>query len=111
MIVNEFIPKPYKQLLERGAAAYSAPSNIALVKYWGKKAHQIPANPSISFTLDNSFIFILIVLRKTIVHRRWTLIMFPSFPCISNRHDFGGTLKDGKLYFTSSRKPMNIIKP
>jgi len=53
MIVNEFIPKPYKHLLENGVAAYSAPSNIALVKYWGKKAHQIPANPSISFTLDN----------------------------------------------------------
>ncbi len=30
-----------------------APSNIALVKYWGKKPHQIPANPSISFTLSN----------------------------------------------------------
>ena len=53
MIVNEFIPEPYKQLLERGVAAYSAPSNIALVKYWGKKPHQIPANPSISFTLYN----------------------------------------------------------
>ena len=53
MIVNEFIPKPYSQLLENGAVAYSAPSNIALVKYWGKKAHQIPANPSISFTLNN----------------------------------------------------------
>lgn len=32
---------------------WSAPSNIALVKYWGKKARQIPANPSISFTLNN----------------------------------------------------------
>ena len=53
MIVNEFIPKPYSQLPEKGAVAYSAPSNIALVKYWGKKAHQIPANPSISFTLNN----------------------------------------------------------
>jgi diphosphomevalonate decarboxylase len=53
MIVNEFIPKPYQHLLDRGIAAYSAPSNIALVKYWGKKAHQIPANPSISFTLNN----------------------------------------------------------
>jgi diphosphomevalonate decarboxylase len=53
MTVNEFIPKPYKQLLDSGAVACSAPSNIALVKYWGKKAHQIPANPSISFTLDN----------------------------------------------------------
>ncbi len=31
---------------------WKAPSNIALVKYWGKLANQIPANPSISFTLD-----------------------------------------------------------
>jgi diphosphomevalonate decarboxylase len=53
MIINEFIPKPYKHLLDSGAVAFSAPSNIALVKYWGKKAHQIPANPSISFTLNN----------------------------------------------------------
>ena len=53
MIVNEFIPKPYQHLLDRGSATFSAPSNIALVKYWGKKAHQIPANPSVSFTLDH----------------------------------------------------------
>jgi diphosphomevalonate decarboxylase len=53
MTINEFIPKPYKDLLDSGTVAYSAPSNIALIKYWGKKAHQIPANPSISFTLDN----------------------------------------------------------
>lgn len=33
---------------------YSAPSNIALIKYWGKKGIQIPQNPSISFTLSNS---------------------------------------------------------
>ena len=31
---------------------WSAPSNIALVKYWGKKELQIPCNPSVSFTLD-----------------------------------------------------------
>ncbi len=29
-------------------------SNIALVKYWGKRNYQIPQNPSISFTLENS---------------------------------------------------------
>lgn len=33
--------------------SYQSPSNIALVKYWGKKENQIPANPSISFTLNN----------------------------------------------------------
>ncbi len=34
---------------------WQCPSNIALVKYWGKKDNQIPCNPSISFTLDNAF--------------------------------------------------------
>jgi diphosphomevalonate decarboxylase len=39
--------------IENGNFQWSAPSNIALVKYWGKKENQIPANPSISFTLNN----------------------------------------------------------
>ncbi len=39
--------------LDHIALECSAPSNIALVKNWGKKENQIPANPSISFTLNN----------------------------------------------------------
>lgn len=35
--------------------SWKAPSNIALVKYWGKLKGQIPANPSVSFTLTNCF--------------------------------------------------------
>lgn len=40
----------------------SAPANIALIKYWGKKGHQLPANPSLSLTLKDclthsSFLF------------------------------------------------------
>lgn len=31
-----------------------SPSNIAIVKYWGKHADQIPMNPSVSFTLSES---------------------------------------------------------
>jgi len=50
---NDFIPKKYSQTVEQGNFQWSAPSNIALVKYWGKKDNQIPANPSVSFTLDN----------------------------------------------------------
>ena len=50
---NSFIPKGYSVLVETGNFIFSAPSNIALVKYWGKKENQIPANPSISFTLNN----------------------------------------------------------
>lgn len=52
MLVKEFIPKEYTNSLDEGSFKWSSPSNIALVKYWGKKPHQIPANPSISFTLD-----------------------------------------------------------
>ena len=35
-----------------GRVGWRCPSNIALVKYWGKKGKQIPQNPSISFTLS-----------------------------------------------------------
>lgn len=31
---------------------WEVPSNIALVKYWGKHGQQLPQNPSISFTLS-----------------------------------------------------------
>nr|WP_321221889.1 diphosphomevalonate decarboxylase [uncultured Psychroserpens sp.] len=53
MTESNFIPKPYKKSLENGRFTWSSPSNIALVKYWGKKEDQIPENPSISFTLNN----------------------------------------------------------
>ena len=50
---KDFISKPFSSTIENGSFQWSAPSNIALVKYWGKKENQIPANPSISFTLNN----------------------------------------------------------
>jgi diphosphomevalonate decarboxylase len=31
--------------------SWKSPSNIAFVKYWGKKGHQLPANASLSMTL------------------------------------------------------------
>ncbi|MGB5500142.1 MAG: diphosphomevalonate decarboxylase, partial [Maribacter sp.] len=52
MTIKDFIPLQYNHQIQQGKVTYKAPSNIALVKYWGKKADQIPANPSISFTLD-----------------------------------------------------------
>lgn len=52
MTEQDFIPKTYKNLIKNGKVSWSSPSNIALVKYWGKKKDQIPENPSISFTLD-----------------------------------------------------------
>ena len=50
---TDFIPSPYSHSIENGVFEFSSPSNIALVKYWGKKENQIPANPSVSFTLNS----------------------------------------------------------
>ena len=60
---KDFIPSKYTQFIENGTFSWSAPSNIALVKYWGKIENQldeegeiltqIPANPSVSFTLNS----------------------------------------------------------
>jgi diphosphomevalonate decarboxylase len=60
---KNFIPSKYTQFIEKGSFSWSAPSNIALVKYWGKIENQldeegeiltqIPANPSVSFTLNS----------------------------------------------------------
>lgn len=44
---------PFKNI--QGETAWRAPSNIALVKYWGKYGNQLPKNASISFTLNNAF--------------------------------------------------------
>jgi diphosphomevalonate decarboxylase len=35
-------------------AEWESPSNIALVKYWGKRDGQLPANPSLSMTLSKA---------------------------------------------------------
>lgn len=53
MTEQDFIPKPYSREINDGKVTWQSPSNIALVKYWGKRSGQIPANPSISFTLNN----------------------------------------------------------
>lgn len=50
--ISSFIPEKY-ETINKGQFVWSAPSNIALVKYWGKKENQIPANASVSFTLKN----------------------------------------------------------
>ena len=52
---NIWINEAYRGVVPndfQGKIGWSSPSNIALVKYWGKKGKQIPQNPSISFTLS-----------------------------------------------------------
>ena len=51
MVEQDFVFK--KVQLVSGVSSYESPSNIALVKYWGKYGEQYPKNQSISFTLSN----------------------------------------------------------
>lgn len=48
-----------KELAQKDAAGWHfqvrAPSNIALIKYWGKKGAQLPCNPSLSMTLSAAY--------------------------------------------------------
>src|SRR5690606_5802273 len=52
MDISAFKALPFSRQITNGTSKWSAPSNIALVKYWGKKTGQIPANASLSFTLS-----------------------------------------------------------
>lgn len=45
---------PTLSSLPTGEERWEAPSNIALIKYWGKYGQQLPKNPSLSFTLNSS---------------------------------------------------------
>lgn len=44
-----------KEIVNQIKVKWRCPSNIAIVKYWGKKGIQIPCNSSLSLTLSNSF--------------------------------------------------------
>lgn len=51
---QDFLPKTLDYTIEKASFSWQTPSNIALVKYWGKTDPQLPKNASISFTLSHS---------------------------------------------------------
>ena len=53
MNTAQFIPSALDFSIEKATYTWQTPSNIALIKYWGKSQPQIPKNASISFTLNN----------------------------------------------------------
>ena len=50
MDTSVFISKNFRP--KKGKIVCESPSNIALIKYWGKYGLQFPMNPSLSFTLS-----------------------------------------------------------
>ncbi|CAL2106430.1 diphosphomevalonate decarboxylase [Tenacibaculum sp. 190524A02b] len=55
MNTSDFIYEGSFNKVEKALFKWKTPSNIALVKYWGKSEPQLPKNASISFTLDNCY--------------------------------------------------------
>jgi len=53
MSEDSFLFNSDTALVSAGSVSWQSPSNIALVKYWGKHGEQLPQNASISFTLSN----------------------------------------------------------
>lgn len=66
MSTNEFISSDFSTVtLTKSSFTCKAPSNIALVKYWGKEAIQIPKNTSLSFSLSACFTITKLDIIKT----------------------------------------------
>lgn len=55
--MNDFLIPSSNQMakVKAGHLAWRSPSNIAIIKYWGKYGNQLPANPSLSMTLEQSY--------------------------------------------------------
>lgn len=81
---KDFISKKYTSHIKNGSVSAEAPSNIALVKYWGKYGEQLPANPSLSFTLTQC---------KTL-----TTLKFERKTTSENKFDF-------EVFFENKRNP------
>ena len=94
--VNEFIYKADNStILMDGSFTWKAPSNIALVKYWGKRDVQIPENPSISFTLSNCFTETTLEFEK---HKNREKVEFDEFTTTSKKANIN-------VYLDGDRKP------
>jgi diphosphomevalonate decarboxylase len=50
----EILDQP-SSVINDGKVGWRCPSNIAIVKYWGKHGRQLPKNASLSFTLTNAY--------------------------------------------------------
>lgn len=77
-----------------------SPSNIAIVKYWGKHGNQLPNNPSISFTLTNCYTETNIIYNNIKDNDSFTMDFFfegkenPAFKAKIEKY-----LKDNEQYF------------
>ena len=86
-----------------GIVKWNSPSNIALVKYWGKKDNQIPQNPSISFTLSESYTTTSVEFKPKKNNNNNILFDFEG----EKNHPFGQKIK---LFISSIEKYFKFLK-
>jgi diphosphomevalonate decarboxylase len=55
MILSKAKTEQQDVVRAEGKTAWRSPSNIAIIKYWGKLQGQVPMNPSVSMSLSESF--------------------------------------------------------
>lgn len=76
MNTSDFIFQSQDKKVETLTVTWQTPSNIALVKYWGKDDPQIPKNASISFTLNNCHTTTKIEFTKTSIKNQADFELF-----------------------------------
>lgn len=103
MTETDFILKDFSlENISKGSFTWKTPSNIALVKYWGKQEPQIPENASISFTLDACFTLTMLEYKKLNTEQSEDSYNKSKVAERSRSHDF-------EIYFEGEKK--NDFKP
>ena len=75
-MINDFVYNSNLFHDIKGFSEWRSPSNIALIKYWGKKSNQIPLNPSVSITLNNCYSQTKVSYRKRINNNKNFIFLF-----------------------------------
>ena len=106
LIETDFILQDFNlEKSAKGSFTWKTPSNIALVKYWGKQEPQIPENASISFTLDACFTLTTLEYNKrTVAERSRSYNQNKVISTPLNHQDF-----NFDIYFEGKKK--NDFKP
>jgi len=95
---TDFILKDFSiENINNGSFTWKTPSNIALVKYWGKQEPQIPENASISFTLDACFTLTTLEYKKLKTERSEASQVKSKVAERSRSHSF-------EIYFEGEKK-------
>src|SRR5688500_19101785 len=92
-------------------SSWRSPSNIALIKYWGKHGIQLPRNPSLSFTLSACHTVMTMVVNNEANTPKLTVLFdgmeMPSF--IPKIKLFFNLIKRSEEHTSELQSPCNLV--